>query len=81
MKQKLRCKGLMKKFCESLREHEVKIINFRKNNIMQLTEKELESCTSQENCYISKEEFKEEDADDEKYRRVKEIQRNCTWHI
>ena len=81
MKQKLRCNGLMKKFCESLREHEVKIINFRKNNIMQLTEKELESCTSQENCYISKEEFKEEDADDEKYRRVKEIQRNCTWHI
>ena len=60
----------MKKFCESLREHEVKIINFRKNNIMQLTEKELESCTSQENCYICKEEFKEEDADDEKYRRV-----------
>ena len=59
----------------------MKIINFRKNNIMQLTEKELESCTSQENCYISKEEFKEEDADDEKYRRVKEIQRNCTWHI
>ena len=71
----------MKKFCESLREHEVKIINFRKNNIMQLTEKELESCTSQENCYICKEIFKEEDADHEKYRRVTEIQRSCTWHI
>ena len=71
----------MKKFCESLREHEVKIINFRKNNIMQLTEKELESCTSQENCYICKEKFKEEDVDHEKYRRVTEIQRSCTWHI
>ena len=34
------------------------------------TKKELESCASQENCYIWKEEFKEGDANDEKYGRA-----------
>ena len=48
---------------------------------MQLAEKELESCTSQENCYICKDEFKEKHPDDEKYRRVTEKQRSCTWHM
>ena len=40
--------------------------------MISLTEKELESSTSQKNCRICQEKFKGQDADDEKYRKVRD---------
>ena len=34
----------MKKFCESLREHTMKILNFKKKKMNPLTEEQQESC-------------------------------------
>ena len=46
------------------------IINFEKQKITPLTEKELESYERQKICYICRTGFKEEDADDGKYLKV-----------
>ena len=48
----------MRKFCESLKEHAMKIINFEKKLIISLTNKKLQSYASQENCRICKKRFK-----------------------
>ena len=37
-------KNCMEKFCESLREHAVKIINFKKKKMKLLTKKQQKSC-------------------------------------
>ena len=37
-----RCKDCMKKFCESLREHAMKIINFKKEKMKLLTKEQQE---------------------------------------
>ena len=47
----------MKKYCESLKEHAIKIINFEKKKIISLTNKELESYANEENCNICKKIF------------------------
>ena len=46
----------MKKFCKSLREHTVKIINFKKNKKL-LTKEHQESCENVKICYVCKEKF------------------------
>ena len=49
----------MKKFCEFLREHTMKILNFKKKKMNPLTEEQQESCeNSKKRCYICKENFK-----------------------
>ena len=48
----------MKKFCESLREQAMKIINFKKKKKKLLTEEQQESHGNSEICYICKEKFK-----------------------
>ena len=42
----------MKQFCESLREHAIKIINFEKKKIMPLTNKQEESYENTKIYYI-----------------------------
>ena len=44
----------MKKFCESSREHEVKIINFEKKKIVLLTKEQKEPYQKATICYICK---------------------------
>ena len=44
----------MKKFCESLREHSVKVINFGKTKMIPLINKEYESDFNQANRHICK---------------------------
>ena len=44
--------------CKSLKEHVMKTIKFQKIKMIPLTEKELESYASQENCHICKGKFK-----------------------
>ena len=53
-----RGKYCMKKFYESLREHEMKIINFKKEKMKLLTKEQQESYENAKICYISKEKIK-----------------------
>ena len=52
-----RRKDYMKKFCEFLREHAMKIINFGKKKIKLLTKEQQESYKNVKICYIYKEKF------------------------
>ena len=45
-----RGRDCMKKLCESLKQFAMEVINFEKKKMMPLTNKKLESYTSQENC-------------------------------
>ena len=47
----------MKTFCEFLREHAMKIINFGKKKIKLLTKEQQESYKNVKICYIYKEKF------------------------
>ena len=52
-----RGKDCMKKFCESLREHAMKVINFKKKKMKLLTKEQQESYDNAILCYICKEKF------------------------
>ena len=52
-----RGKDCMKKFCESLTEHPLETINFKKKKIKLLTEEYQESYENEKVCYICKEKF------------------------
>ena len=52
-----RGKDCMKKFCEDLREHAIKIINYEKKKIIPLTPEEKINYNDQEVCYICEKEF------------------------
>ena len=47
----------MKKFCEFLREHKMKIINFKKKKMKLLTKELQKSYENAKICYICKEKF------------------------
>ena len=54
-KNKLDCyrsKNCMKKFCEGLREHVTKIINYEKKEMIPLTKKEEKRHSKQKVCHI-----------------------------
>ena len=65
-----RGKDLMEKFCESLREHAMKIINFKKKKMKLLTKKQNESNESTKICYICKGKFENKYLKDKKYYKV-----------
>ena len=67
-----RGKDCMKKFCESLREHATKIINFKKNKTKSLAKEQQESYENAKICYICKEKFENKYFKDEKYRKVRD---------
>ena len=71
------CKGkdCIKKFCESLREHGMKIINFQKKKMRLLTKEQQESYENAQICYICKEKFENKYVKDEKYCTVR-----YHWH-
>ena len=52
-----RSKDCMKKFCESLREHAIKMFNFKKKKMKLLREKQQESYENATICCICKEKF------------------------
>ena len=47
----------MKKFCNDLREHATKIINYEKKDMIPLIKEEVENHNNQKCCYICKKEF------------------------
>ena len=52
-----RDKDYMKKFCEDLKEHATRIINYEKKTIIPLTKEEKINYNDQKVCYICKKEF------------------------
>ena len=66
-----RFKYCMKKFCESVREHEMKIINFKKKKMEFLTKEQQKSYENAKICYISKEKFENNYLKDKKYCKVR----------
>ena len=67
-----RGKDCMKKFCESLREHAMKIINFKKKKMKLLTKEQQESYENAKICYICKEKFENKYLKDKKYCKVRD---------
>ena len=61
-----RGKDCMKKFCESLREHAMKIINFKKKE-------QHESYENAKICYICKENFEKKYVKDKRYLKLEII--------
>ena len=57
----------MKKFSESLREHEIKTINFKNKKMNLLTNEQQESYQNAKICYICKEQF------EKKYLKIKNL--------
>ena len=66
-----RGKDYMKKFCESLREHAMKMINFKKEKI-KLRKEQQESYENAKICYICKEKFENKYFKEKKYRKVRD---------
>ena len=60
----------MKKFCEFLREHAVKIINFKKKKMILLLKQQQESHENAKICYICKEKFENNYLKGKKYLKV-----------
>ena len=50
-------KDCMKKFCEFLREHQMRIINFKKKKMKLLTKEQQKLNENAKICYICKEKF------------------------
>ena len=67
-----RSKDCMKKFCEFLRAHVMKIINFKKKKMQLLTKEQQESYENSKICYICKEKFQTKYLKDKKYRKVRD---------
>ena len=62
----------MKKFCQFLREHAMKIINFKEKKLNSLTKKQQESYDSAKICYICKEKFVNKYLRDKKYYKARD---------
>ena len=65
-----RGKDCMKKFCEYLREHAMKITNFKKKKIKLLKKEQQESYENAQICYICKEKIENEYFKDKKHHKV-----------
>ena len=61
--------GCMERFCKDLREHAMKIINYEKKEMIQLTDEENKFSEEQKFCYICKKEFSNDDDDNKKYQK------------
>ena len=66
----------MKKFCESLRKHAMKIINFKKIKMKSLTKEQHESNENAKISFILNKKFENEYLKDEKYLKVRD---NCHY--
>ena len=61
----------MKKFCTSLREHAINVINIEKKHMLPLTKKELKVHQDVTECYICGKRFLKHFANDKNYRKVR----------
>ena len=66
-------KECMKKFCESLREHEMEIVNFKKEKMKLLTNKKQKSYQNAKACYIYKGKIEDRHVKDKNYHKVRDM--------
>ena len=62
----------MKKFCELLREHAIKIFNFKNKKMELLTKEQQELYKNAKIWYICKEKFENKHLKDRKYRKIRD---------
>ena len=62
----------MKKFCETLREHAMKIINFKKKKNEVINKRQQGSYENAQICYICERKFENKLLKDKKYRKVRD---------
>ena len=67
-----RAKDSLEMFCESLREHPLKIIIFKKKKKELLTKEQQESYLNANICYVCIEKFESNFLKDKKYRKVRD---------
>ena len=67
-----RVKYFMKNFCESLREHAMRIINFKNKKMKLLTNEQEKSYQNPKICYICKGKFEDKHAKDMNYCKVRD---------
>ena len=67
-----RGKDCMKKFCEFLKEHEMKIINFKKKKMKLLTKEQRESYENAKVCYTCQKKLGNRYLKDNKYSKVRD---------
>ena len=67
-----RGKVCMKRFCKHLKEHATKIINYEKEEMILLIDKENKFYEKQKICYICKKEFSTDDDDNKRYQNVRD---------
>ena len=61
----------MKKFCQSLRQHVIEIINFKKKKMKLLANKQQESYENAKHCHTCKHKFEYEQCKDKNYCKVR----------
>ena len=66
-----RGKDCMKKFCDSLREHAIEIMRFKKKKMKLLTNMQQESYETAKICYVCPEKCEDEYAKDKQYCKIK----------
>ena len=71
-----RGKNCVKKFCKSLREHTVEIMNFKKKNFKNLEQQK--SYEKSKICYICKEQFERKYVEDRKFGKVRD---HCHYKV
>ena len=67
-----RGKDCMKNICESLREHTMEIIIFKKKKRKLLTNEQQKSYKNEKNCYLCKEKFEDEHDKDKIYHKIRD---------
>ena len=66
----------MKKFCEFLREHAMKITKFKKKKMKLLNKEQQKSYENAKTCYICEWKFENKYLEDKKYHKVRD---HCHW--
>ena len=75
------CKGrdCMERFCKDLRNHAMKIINYKEKEMISLTDKENKSYEKQKFCYIRKKEFSTDENDKNAFKLYNKARDHCHY--
>ena len=74
-----RGKDCMEKFCKDLRDHAMKIINYKEKEMIPLTDKETKSYEKQKVCYICKKEFSTDENDKNAFKLYHKVRDHCHY--
>ena len=69
----------MKRFCKDLREHAMKIIQYKKKEMIPLSDEENKPCKKQKVCYICKKEFNTNENDKNAFKLYHKVRNHCHY--